>query len=232
MARLDIPRTELLGAGQRARTASGSNPDHDLVVALVLVRRPEQRERFLQAESSPRFARVNRAPATNQAGAGRRINLADPQRGRHRCSMRRSDFLPVVCSLARADGFAVAFVLRRRTMRSRPVSRVMVKLIIGDPALAGYLHPERQGRVPLLISDHLIAGRRHAVLRRPAGCGFTSDAELKSLPHVRFTDFQTDRRPGSGHRRLRDRAGAGSCSRSRGQCRMVGERRQVAGFCR
>ena len=48
---------------------------------------------------------------------GAELAFANPQRGRHRCSMRRSDFLPRVCSAARADGFAVAFVLRRRTMR-------------------------------------------------------------------------------------------------------------------
>ena len=44
--------------------------------------------------------------------------------------------------------------------------------------------------MPLLISDHLIAdGVTPSFAGQPVR--FTSDAELKSLPHVRFTDFQT-----------------------------------------
>lgn len=37
------------------------------------------------------------------------------------------------------------------------IPRAVLKLIIDHPALAGYLHPEVAGRVPLVISDHLLA---------------------------------------------------------------------------
>jgi hypothetical protein len=69
-----------------------------------------------------------------------------------------------------------------------PVSRAVVKLIIGDPAFAAYLHPERPGRLPLLISDHLVAdGVTPSFSGQPVR--FMPDRELKSLPHIRFASF-------------------------------------------
>src|SRR6266571_8676120 len=36
------------------------------------------------------------------------------------------------------------------------VPRPVLKLIVEHPVLAPYLHPEAPGRVPLLVSDHLL----------------------------------------------------------------------------
>ena len=36
------------------------------------------------------------------------------------------------------------------------VPRPVLKLIVEHPALAPYLHPEAPGRVPLVVSDHLL----------------------------------------------------------------------------
>ena len=36
------------------------------------------------------------------------------------------------------------------------VPRPVLKLIVDHPALAPYLHPEVVGRVPLVVSDHLL----------------------------------------------------------------------------
>src|SRR3954468_2893958 len=100
------------------------------------------------------------------------------------------------CSdVLRAGAFAIAaLVLARSTLiagpagAATPVDRAVVKLIIGDPALAGYLHPERPGRLPLLISDHLVAdGVTPSFSGQPVR--FMTDMELKSLPHIRFASF-------------------------------------------
>src|SRR4051812_23772903 len=69
-----------------------------------------------------------------------------------------------------------------------PVDRAVVKLIIGDPAVAAYLLPERPGRLPLLISDPLVAdGVTPSFSGQPVR--FMPDRELKSLPHIRFASF-------------------------------------------
>jgi len=69
------------------------------------------------------------------------------------------------------------------------IPRSVLKLIIDHPALAGYLHPEIEGRVPLLVSDHLLApgvtpskfGQAVRIL---------GDRELGSQPHLRFRSFE------------------------------------------
>src|SRR3954451_7151053 len=101
------------------------------------------------------------------------------------------------CSdVLRAGAFAIAaLVLGPSTLiagpadAATPVDRAVVKLIIGDPAVAAYLHPERPGRLPLLISDHLVAdGVTPSFSSQPVR--FISDGELKSLPHLRFSSFE------------------------------------------
>jgi hypothetical protein len=94
--------------------------------------------------------------------------------------MKRSRFVLLVALAALPPRAAAA-----ADTAAAPVPRAVVKLITGDPALAGYLHPERPGRLPLLISDSSGGGWRHAILfRQPVR--FMSDAELKTLPHLRF----------------------------------------------
>jgi hypothetical protein len=74
--------------------------------------------------------------------------------------------------------------------QSQPlIPRVVLKLIIEDPALAGYLHPELAGRVPLVISDHLLApGVTPSKFGQPVR--ILSDREVSSQPHLRFESFK------------------------------------------
>ena len=54
---------------------------------------------------------------------------------------------------------AVAFhVLMAVGLQQSPslMPRPVLKLIVEHPVLAPYLHPEAPGRVPLLVSDHLL----------------------------------------------------------------------------
>ena len=69
------------------------------------------------------------------------------------------------------------------------VPRAVLKLIIDHPALAGYLHPEVAGRVPLVISDHLLApGVTPSKFGQPVR--ILSDREVGSQPHIRFQSFE------------------------------------------
>jgi len=69
------------------------------------------------------------------------------------------------------------------------VPRAVLKLIIGDPALVGYLHPEIAGRVPLVISDHLLApGVTPSKFGQPVR--ILRDREVGSQPHIRFQSFE------------------------------------------
>src|SRR6266705_5880080 len=69
------------------------------------------------------------------------------------------------------------------------IPRAVLKLIIDDPALAGYLHPEAAGRVPLVISDHLLAqGVTPSKFGQPVR--ILSDREVGSQPHIRFRSFE------------------------------------------
>src|SRR6266852_7824907 len=45
------------------------------------------------------------------------------------------------------------------------VPRAVLKLIIDHPALAPYLHPEVTGRVPLIVSDHLLEPGGYILMR-------------------------------------------------------------------
>jgi hypothetical protein len=71
------------------------------------------------------------------------------------------------------------------------IPRAVLKLIIDDPALAGYLHPEVAGRVPLVISDHLLAlGVTPSKFGQPVR--ILSDREVGSQPHLRFRSFDVE----------------------------------------
>ena len=69
------------------------------------------------------------------------------------------------------------------------VPRAVLKLIIDHPALARYLHPEVGGRVPLVISDHLLApGVTPSKFGQPVRV--VPDREVGSQPHIRFLSFE------------------------------------------
>lgn len=71
------------------------------------------------------------------------------------------------------------------------VPRAVLKLIIDHPALAGYLHPEVAGRVPLVISDHLLApGVTPSKFGQPVR--IVRDREVGSQPHIRFLSFEVE----------------------------------------
>jgi hypothetical protein len=71
------------------------------------------------------------------------------------------------------------------------VPRAVLKVIIDHPALAKFLHPEVEGRVPLVISGHLLeSGVTPTKFGRPVR--ILSDRELGALPHLRFTSFEVE----------------------------------------
>lgn len=69
------------------------------------------------------------------------------------------------------------------------VPRAVVKLIIEYPRLAKYLHPELEGRVPLVISDHLLApGITPSRFGHPVQ--IIPDRDIGARPHIRFMSFK------------------------------------------
>ena len=97
----------------------------------------------------------------------------------------QSGLLAVSVAVA-ASGWAV----RASGQQSQQlVPRPVLKLIIDHPALAGYLHPEAAGRVPLVISDHLLApGVTPSKFGQPVR--ILGDREVGSQPHIRFRSFE------------------------------------------
>ncbi len=97
----------------------------------------------------------------------------------------RSGLIAVLAAVA-ASGWAV----RASGQQSQQlVPRAVLKLIIDDPALSGYLHPEAAGRVPLVISDHLLAsGVTPSKFGQPVR--ILGDREVGSQPHIRFRSFE------------------------------------------
>jgi hypothetical protein len=94
----------------------------------------------------------------------------------------QSGLLAVLAAVA-ASGWAV----RASGQESQQlIPRAVLKLIIDHPALAGYLHP---GRVPLVISDHLLApGVTPSKFGQPVR--ILGDREVGSQPHLRFQSFE------------------------------------------
>src|SRR2546426_12226485 len=74
------------------------------------------------------------------------------------------------------------------------VPRPALKLIVEHPALAPYLHPEVAGRVPLVVSDHLLEpGVTPSKFGQPLR--IVPDREVGTQPHIRILTFKID---GSG----------------------------------
>ena len=71
------------------------------------------------------------------------------------------------------------------------VPRPALKLIVEHPALAPYLHPEAPGRVPLVVSDHLLEpGATPSRFGQPLR--IVHDRELGTEPHLRILSFEVD----------------------------------------
>jgi hypothetical protein len=64
-------------------------------------------------------------------------------------------------------------------------------LIVEHPVLAPYLHPETPGRVPLVVSDHLLEpGVTPSRFGQPLR--IVPDRELGTQPHLRILSFEVD----------------------------------------
>jgi hypothetical protein len=71
------------------------------------------------------------------------------------------------------------------------VPRPVLKLIIDHPALAPYLHPEVVGRVPLVVSDHLLEpGVTPSKFGQPLR--IVPDRDVGAQPHLRILSFEVD----------------------------------------
>src|SRR5262245_35169263 len=69
------------------------------------------------------------------------------------------------------------------------IPRPVLKLVIDHPILAKYLHPEVPGRVPLVVSDHLLApGVTPGKFGQPVQV--VPDREVGTRPHLRFLSFE------------------------------------------
>src|ERR1700704_424606 len=76
--------------------------------------------------------------------------------------------------------------------QSQPlVPRPVLKLIVDHPVLAPYLHPEVAGRVPLVVSDHLLEpGVTPSKFGRPLR--IVQDRDVGTQPHLRISTFELD----------------------------------------
>src|SRR5947199_9671891 len=74
--------------------------------------------------------------------------------------------------------------------QSQPlVPRPVLKLIVDHPTLAPYLHPEAPGRVPLVVSDHLLEpGVTPSRFGQPLR--IVPERELRTEPHLRILSFE------------------------------------------
>jgi hypothetical protein len=71
------------------------------------------------------------------------------------------------------------------------VPRPVLKLIVEHPALAPYLHAEAAGRVPLVVSDHLLEpGVTPSRFGQPLR--IVADREVGTQPHLRISSFEVD----------------------------------------
>lgn len=74
--------------------------------------------------------------------------------------------------------------------QSQPlVPRSVLRLIIDHPGLASHFHPEERERLPLVVSDHLLAeGVTPSKFGQPVL--ILADTALRARPYLRFKSFQ------------------------------------------
>src|SRR5881409_1847398 len=71
------------------------------------------------------------------------------------------------------------------------VPRPVLKLIVEHPVLAPYLHPGAAGRVPPVVSDHLLEpGVTPSRFGQPLR--IVPDREVGTEPHLRILSFEVD----------------------------------------
>ncbi len=71
------------------------------------------------------------------------------------------------------------------------VPRPVLKLIVEHPALAPYLHAEAAGRVPLVVSDHLLEpGVTPSRFGQPLR--IVQDRDVGTQPHLQILSFAVD----------------------------------------
>ena len=82
--------------------------------------------------------------------------------------------------------------MRIEAQQSQPlVPRSVLKLIIDHPDLASHFHPETRGRVPLVVSDHLLAeGVTPSKYGQPLL--ILADTAMGARPHLRFRSFHVE----------------------------------------
>ena len=69
--------------------------------------------------------------------------------------------------------------------------RPALKLIVEHPALAPYLHPEIAGRLPLVVSDHLLEpGVTPSRFGQPLR--IVQDRDVGTQPHLRISSFEVN----------------------------------------
>jgi hypothetical protein len=90
-------------------------------------------------------------------------------------------------------GAVVCQVLMTVGLQQSPalVPRPVLKLIVEHPVLAPYLHPDAAGRVPLVVSDHLLEpGVTPSRFGQPLR--IVPDREVGTQPHLRILSFEVD----------------------------------------
>ena len=90
-------------------------------------------------------------------------------------------------------GAVACQVLMAVSLQQSPalVPRPVLKLIVEHPVLAPYLHPEAAGRVPLVVSDHLLEpGVTPSRFSQPLR--IVPDQEVGTQPHLRILSFEVD----------------------------------------
>ena len=93
----------------------------------------------------------------------------------------------VVLARVECDGAGTS----AREQAQQLVPRAVLKLIVDHSALAPYLHPEVAGRIPVVISDHLLEpGVTPSKFGKPLR--IVPDREVGAQPHLRVLTFKVD----------------------------------------
>ncbi|EMI61263.1 hypothetical protein LEP1GSC072_1806, partial [Leptospira noguchii str. Bonito] len=73
------------------------------------------------------------------------------------------------------------------------VTKSIVSLVINHSEIVKFLHPKAKGRLPLILSDHLLESNIK-LSKFEKSVQILSDIEIGSRPHIRFLSFQTNGR--------------------------------------
>jgi hypothetical protein len=89
---------------------------------------------------------------------------------------------------------AAGFVFQNSRTRATSVAipKSIVEQVLNHPQLQGFLHPEASGRVPVVISSHLV-NPDLSLQKFGKPVRIVPDATLNSGAFLRFTDFEMGR---------------------------------------